>query len=236
MTKQKRGWALLRLALVVGALVACIVSMGASGCQSNLTKAATAADSIASSLHTAANVNHDVYASGLETLEERQLVASYIEQAVHANEAFVAELRTLQKSGGTVSAASVVTALDTLTTQINLLESEGVLHLKSADAQAKFAIVMASIQAQINVLKGLVSTNNSWLGTFGSGGAVMALTLSAEEIEQLLALALAAFGEGAALVAKLRALAGKSDEELLTEAEAENAAALKQAEADQGAD
>jgi len=57
-----------------------------------------------------------------------------------------------------------------------------------------------------------------------------------EEIMQLLPLAVDAFGEGAALVAKLRGLAGQTDAQLLSAASTADQAVEKQAAADTAAE
>ena len=67
---------------------------------------------------------------------------------------------------------------------------------------------------------------------FPPGAPLLGLTLTAEEIEELIALAIAA---GSALVTKLIALRGETDPQLLTSALASDAAAETQAEADEKA-
>ena len=211
-----------------------------SSCGTAQHKAVVAADSIASSLHTAADLNHSLYSSGQITLEERQQVAVLIDQSSQANDVLVNQLQTINNNGGTVTAASVVQALNTFLTQLDALEANGVLHLKSTSAQAKFEVVIAAVKAQVQILQAVIGTNTGQKQTPGpipSGTGLLmcaALVLTPEELETLIALALTALGEGAVLVKKLMAMKSETDAELLADALTENAAARTQAKADEG--
>ena len=82
------------------------------GCSSasGLHKAAAAADVIGSSLQTAEGINHDAETQGVESIAERDAVASYILQATQANDAFVAAINSAEQSGTTTVPQSVVSA------------------------------------------------------------------------------------------------------------------------------
>ncbi len=227
-----------RLAAVTAIMtVALFICMGAKGCSGTpVHQASVAAASIGASLQTAATINHDLIQAGEESAAEGAQVASYIQQAAEANDAFV---RTVQgvPSSGSLSTAQVLQAFQALTTQIQTLQSQGVLHLKSAKAQSEFAAVTSSIQAQIAILEVLVESSSSSAPRHGPNPFVPAapllgLTLTAEEIEELIALAVAA---GSSLVSKLMSLRGETDPQLQADALASDAAAEQQAEADEAA-
>lgn len=225
-----------RLAMVGLIGFASALTMAASGgCSSDLRKADQSAGVIAASLHTAATANH---ASTLETPEERVLIANLIVQAASANDQFIGVLKDAEKNGGKVDKGATLTAFDQLTARIDQLNDLGVLHLKSPQAQVTFAGVIASIRTEIAFIRGLsafVSTNADNHGAprqRRQWPPLMAITLTATEIEELIALAIAA---GSTLLPKLLALRGKTNAEILADAEADDAAAIAQAEAD-GAD
>lgn len=209
-----------------------------SSCGTPTHKAAVAADSIANSLKTAADLNHSLYASGQITLDERQQMATLIDQSTQANDVLVAQLSQAVANGGTVTASSVVQSFNTFLTQLNALEANGVLHLKSADAQAKFEVVIGAIKLQVQVLQAIInvtgSSNRSPVG--GSYLAFAALALTPEELETLISLALAAFGAGVPLVQKLSAMKSETDVQLLADAATQDLAARTEAKADEAAE
>jgi hypothetical protein len=235
-----------RLRIGLLALLACaaftMLCAWTGGCGTDLHKAAVATDSIANSLKTAADLNHSLYATGQIDLAERQQVATLIDQVTQANDAVVAQLIQAEASGGTVNAATVVSAFDKFLDQLNILENNGVLHLKSAAAQAQFEVVLTAVKTEVAILKGLMglpTASNHRLPLPGGGGGMLAfaaLALTPEEIETLVALAISALGAGASLVEKLLAMKGETDTQLLADAATQDAAARKQAQADEAAE
>jgi hypothetical protein len=214
---------------VVATAAACMAASG--GCGSDLHKAETAAGGIAASLSTAAQVNHT---DPLETPAERALIAGYIVQAAAANDNFIGVLKTAEAQGGTVNVTVLASALAGLTATVGHLEADGVLRIKDPASQAHFAVVMSSIQAAIATIQALYpgaavaglpapAHKRPWL-------PLMAIVLTPEEIEELIALAVAA---GSALVPKLMALQSETGAEILTGATADDAAAEKTAELDE---
>lgn len=216
---------------VLGCIAATALLMGASGgCGSNLHKAIVASGSIAATLHSAAVANHnDVF----ESDEERAQVAGYILEAAAANDNFIGVLNVAQNNGGKIDAVTAIQAFTALSVQIDRLNEQGVLHLKSAKAQADFAVLMSSIQAQIAILKaiygGPAMNSSQNHPPHGNYGPLFAITLSSTEIEELIAIALSV---GSALVPKLMQLRHESDPEILAAAEEDDKAAIAQAEAD----
>lgn len=215
---------------VLACLIACaMLLMGASGgCGSNLHKATVAAGSIAATLHSAAETNHT---NAFETVDERVIVANYIAQAAAANDNFIGVLQDAQKNGGKIDNAAILDAFTKLSAQIDQLNAMGVLHLKSQQAQADFAIAISSIQAQLAALQVLVGakTASNHLPVHRRSLPLMAITLTATEIEELIALAVSV---GSALVPKLLQLRSESDPQILAMAEEDDKAAIEQAEAD----
>ena len=124
----------------------------AGGCGSDLHKAATAADVIASSLQTAESINHDAAASGAESTQERDLIGGYLSDAAKANDAFIATINAAETSGSTSVPQSAIDAFSALVTQVNTLNSNGILRLKSTSAQAQYKVVITAIQTELAVL------------------------------------------------------------------------------------
>lgn len=212
-----------------------------SSCGTKLHRSAIAADSIANSLKTAADLNGQLYATGQISLAERQQIATGIVQATLANDVLIAQLTQAEANGGQVNSASLVAAFSAFTTQLDGLETNGVLHLKSAKAQAWFATILNSIKASVAILHASIASQKSqnrmplqWPAAIGMLAFAVPI-LDADEIAKLIALATAAFGDGAALVAKLIAMKGKADTELLADATKQDAAARDEATEQEGA-
>jgi hypothetical protein len=145
---------LLLFALLAGSMMF-IAGWTSGGCSSasGLHKAAAAADVIGSSLQTAEGINHDAETQGVESIAERDAVASYILQAAQANYAFVSAINSAEQSGTTTVPQSVVSAFNILVAQVNTLNSEGVLQLKSATAQKNFQIVISTLQSEVATIQ-----------------------------------------------------------------------------------
>ena len=219
----------LTVAVCVGATA---LLMGAFGCNGTvLHEAALSAGTIAASLHTAATANHD---NTLETDDERKVVANYIVQAAAANDEFIGVISKAQANGNKLDATAAASAFGNLVDRVDQMYSLGVLHIKDPAAQAKFALIVGSIRDELAVIQALVAQPTSKNERPGRHpySPFMALTFTATEIEELVALAIAA---RSALVPKLQGLLGKSDAEILSDASADDAAAIAQAVAD-GAD
>lgn len=226
------------VAIIAG--VAMTVMCGWTGsCGTPLHKSAVAADAIASSLKTAADLNRSLFESGQITLGERQQIAELIVQTTQANDVLVAQLTAAEANGGATDPASLIAAFGQFTTQLSQLEADGVLHLKSPTAQAGFETIL-------NAIKGSVATLQIQIGTGGSSTPaptpkspgmfiLSALVLTPEEIALLISLATAAFGDGAALVEKLLAMKGEADTALLADATTQDAAARAEAQEDEAA-
>jgi len=225
--------------VAIVAVSSAVFLMGAAGgCGSDLHKASVAADTIANSLVTVENVNHQVAADGLESTAERAAIAQYVDQVTQANDAFIVQIKAAeaaQTAGQTVSTASLVSAFNLLVTQVNALNANGVLHLSSTSAQAEFTTVMAAIQSQLAILKALTTLQTSTTSRLlhGAPPAAMAGAFTLEELDTLIALATTALGAGASLVEKLLGMKGETDTELLADATTEDAAARTEAEADE---
>lgn len=239
MNGRLRAGPLFRVGLLTVLMCAAFTLMcGWTSSCGNLHKAAVAADSIAASLHTAADLNHTLYATGQITLEERQQVATYIDQATQANDMFVNDLKDASANGTPLTAASITQAFNKFLTQLDVLEKNGVLHLKSADAQRQFEVILAAVKTEVQIIQAIIAANSTGQNRSpGSGGAMLfaAVALTPEELEALIALALTAFGEGAALVTKLMNMKNETDAALLADALKEDQAAREQAQADEGA-
>lgn len=218
-----------RLLGVMGCLGATMLLMAASGgCGSDLHKADVAAGAVAASLHSIATVNHTNQA---ETSDERALVANLVAQAATANDSFIAILQDATTNGGKVDAAAALTAFQSVTTQIDQLNEQGILHIKDAQSQANFALAMSSIQAEIATLQSLVGTLTAENHKPGRHpfAPLAAVTFTATEIEELIALAISV---GSALVPKLLSLRGETDPEILAAASDDDKAAIAIAEGD----
>jgi hypothetical protein len=214
-------------------VVGLCVTVTLTGCPSSspVHKASVAAASIGDSLQSAATVNHQMIQAGEESAQEGAQVAGYIDQAAKANDAFVKVLQATPDSGTTLTAQQVLSAFSVLQVQIATLNSQGVLHLKSAKAQQAFASAMATIQASIAAIEVVVAATSSqnhrpWPASY----PLLGLALTPVEIEELIALAIAA---GSSLVSKLVQLRGETDSQLQATALAGDAAAEQQAEADE---
>ncbi len=227
---------MLRISLT--GMLACMVTIGMCGwvssCGTALHKACVAADAIATGLHTAADLNHELEAQGQITLEERQQVATLIDQASQANDELVGTLNDIRVANAPLTAASITQAFDKFLVRLDGLEKNGVLHLKSTAAQSRFETVLGAIRVQVRILQALIGTSTSenrqpFRLPQDTGFLMFAVVFTPEEIAELALLA-------ATLAQKLAAIKGKSDAELLADATAENGAARKQAQADEGAE
>ncbi len=221
-----------RLLVTVGCIGATVMLMAASGgCGSKLHKATVASGAVAASLHSMATVNHT---NQLETADERALIATYITEAATANETFIGVLQAAQNNGGQIDTATAVAAFDKVITQVDQLNEQGILHIKNAQAQADFSLAISSIQAEIATIESLIGVPTAQNHSPGKHplAPMFALTLSAAEIEELIALAISA---GSVLVPKLLALRGLTDPEILAAASEDDKAAIAIAESD-GAD
>jgi len=140
-----------------------VLFMGAWSCNSTtgLHKAAAAADAIASSLQTAENINEAATTQGLETAAERDAVGTYIAGAAKANDALIASITAAEQTGSTSVPQTVITAFQTLVVQANALNSEGILKLKSAQAQQEFQVVVSAIQTELAVLQALAASGTA---------------------------------------------------------------------------
>lgn len=222
--------------LVVALAATSVCILGANGgCGSSLHKAAVAADSIGNSLNTAASVNHQLVASGQETVAEGAQVASYIDAAAKANDAFIAQISSAEANGSQVTSATIVTAFGALVTTVQSLQSQGVLGLKSTAAQQQFQTITAAINAQLAVLQALIQTSTAQNrpGPLRHSAPLLGIALTAEEIETLIDLVTTALGAGVPLVEKLLAMKGETDSALLSDAQSQDKAAETEAEADE---
>ena len=222
----------LMLFLLVG--FAGLTLAGCPSSTSTLDKASKAAADIGAGLESAAQVNHQMLEGGQESPQEAAAVASYIDQAAKVNDAFTKSLQALPAGQSQISNAQIVSEFQSVSAQITTLNQQGILHLKSQTAQTAFATVMVSIQGAIATLQTIIALTTSHRGPpllpFAPAVPMLGLVLTPAEIEELIALALAA---GSALVAKLESLRGESDPQLQSAALAADAAAEQQAEADE---
>lgn len=217
-------------AAVIGATALC---MGASGgCGTALHKAEATAAGIAATLNTAATTNHN---NTLETPAERALVASYIDAAAKSNDTFIGVLSAAESNGGVVDTAAVLAAFNDLNAKIIAFQNEGILGIKSTQAQADFAVAISSLQAALAAIEAdypPATSDGRQPRRKHSSAPLFALALTAEEIEELIALAIAA---GSSLVPKLLSLVGATDAELISQAQASDASAESVAQEDMAA-
>jgi len=222
---------------VFSVVMLALVAFTLWGCPQStpLHKASVAADSIGSALNTAAQINHE---DTLETVADRAALATYIDGLAKLNDAFVAQLKTAEANNGTVTAAQIVSAFTALNTQAQNLQSQGLLHLKSASAISQFKTVTSTIQSLLTTIQALMpavtSSNRAPVHKLPFALAVLALT--PEEITALLALLIPLGEQAVALVEKLTAMKGETDAQLQADALAQDAAAETVAEADMAAD
>jgi hypothetical protein len=220
-----------RLAALGCIAVMTAVCMAASGgCGSDLHKATEASAAIAASLNTAATVNHN---DAFETAAEKQVVANYILQIAQANDRFIGVLKTAQAQGSAANPATIVAAANALIAQVNQLNADGILKLKSPQAQADFSVVISSIQTSLEIIESIYPTASGESKPPSRHRApltpLFAVTLTAEEVEELISLVIAA---GSALLPKLLALRSETDAQLLASATSDDAAAEAIAKSD----
>jgi len=206
---------------VFSVVMLALVAFTLWGCPQStpLHKASVAADSIGSALNTAAQINHE---DTLETVADRAALATYIDGLAKLNDAFVAQLKTAEANNGTVTAAQIVSAFTALNTQAQNLQSQGLLHLKSASAISQFKTVTSTIQSLLTTIQALMPAVTS-----SNRAPVHKLPF---------ALAVLALEQAVALVEKLTAMKGETDAQLQADALAQDAAAETVAEADMAAD
>ncbi|ODU52208.1 MAG: hypothetical protein ABT07_01385 [Microbacterium sp. SCN 70-10] len=140
-------------------------------------------------------------------------------------------LQAAESNGGQIDTATALAAFDKLTRQIDQLNDQGILHIKNAQAQAHFDLVISSIRAQIATIEVLLGQNTSKnrKPRRHPYAPLFAAVFTPAEIEELIALAISA---GSFLVPKLLKLRGQSDAEILAAASEDNKAAIAIAESD----
>lgn len=231
--KERRSPLRLLLTVAVfGVLLTALCGFTAGGCNSGtpLHQAIVASDTIANSLNTAASINHD---NALETPAEKALVASYILQAAQANTAFTAELQTLQANGGALNTKAVLADFNTLTLQLDALQTDGILHIKDPGAQALFSSVIATIRNSIQEIQLLTTATGRNHAPRRSPLLPLAcLVMTPELLEEIIAALITVLGDGAPLVQKLLAMKAESDAALLADAAKANSEAIATAEED----
>lgn len=226
---------LAKLPLLIVAM--CVGTLWLTGCPQTTAvhKCSVAAADIGAGLNAAATVNHQMLAAGEESQEEAATVATYIDQAAKTNDAFVKSLQALPAQGTQLTDAGAIALFNTLVQQVNTLNQEGVLRLKSAKAQTAFAGVMSSIEVSEAAVEAVLIAAPSAQRrghplTPAPAVPLLALALTPAEIDELISLAIAA---GSALASKLISLRGETDPQLQNSALTADAAAEAQAEADE---
>jgi hypothetical protein len=211
-----------------------------AGCpQSTLIhKAAVAADSIASALNTAATINHE---DTMESVADRAALATYIDGLAKLNDIFIGQLQTASANGGQVTAAQIVQAFTALNAQAQTFQGQGLLHLKSADAQAKFANVTTTINGLLQTIQALMPAATADgrtrlpVPSHKLPYALAVLALTPEEIAGLLALLIPLGEQAVTLVEKLTAMKEETDAQLLADAAAQDKQTETIAEGDEAA-
>lgn len=223
------GWRA-RLAGAACLAVMAAVCMAAGSCNSSpLRKSEQAAAGIAATLNTAATVNHN---DPFESPDERKVVADCIMQAAAANDNFLGVLKAAEAQGGTVNIPLIEAAFSKLLNTVTALNSQGILKLKSPQAQADFALTMSTIQASLAAIEAIyppATSDNVPRPVHHPWVPALAIALTPAEVEELIALVVAA---GSALLPKLLALRGQTDAQLIASAEADDASAEAIAESD----
>jgi len=223
----------MRVGLFATVAAAAVICMAASGCSGVLHNEADAAAGIAATLNTAAQVNHN---DTFESPEEKAMIANMIMRVAYANDNFIGALKAAEASGGKINTPAVTAAFQALVNTANDLNANGVLKLKSPQAQADFQLAIASIEGALNGMQAMVQPTTTSRNTpplRGSRLPLLGLALTPAEIEELIALAIAA---GSSLVSKLVSLRGETDAQLLASAAADDAAAEKIAASDGAAE
>jgi hypothetical protein len=224
------------------ALIACSLPFVAGCNDSDIKKAAKAANDIAAALGGLETVSEQLYASKLISGDETIAVSNYIKSATLADDQFVAQVRALKKIDPN-SKAQIVTLFASLAQSLDVLNQQGVLGVKNPDAKARLQVAFQTAQAAVDVISQMLQytpSKFSSLNQYRGRDVLSAYTLEyrgeqlpdprrvplwsldALAISQLLALALQIFGVGSKVVETIRSESGLTDDEILAAAEQTN--------------
>jgi hypothetical protein len=123
--------------------------------ESDYHKAANASAKIASGLAAIEQINENSYHAGLLSKEESVAIAGYTIEATRANDVFVGRIKSLG-SIDTSNRALVVGWFGDVAASIQLLNEQGVLHVKNPDTKAKLAIAVTAVQASVQIIQALL--------------------------------------------------------------------------------
>jgi hypothetical protein len=141
----------------LGLILAMSLTLPAFMCSgSDLHKANRAAKQVADDLHEFEAIVEQQYSVGQLDKEEARALAQWASDSSLANDAFVAKIKGLSTLNSSNSAL-VVGWFNDLVGQIDKLNDQGVLHIKSATAKAKFDLIYQSIQTGLTTLQGLLA-------------------------------------------------------------------------------
>lgn len=126
---------------------------------SQLHQAAQVANGIASSLNNAESLNESAYHQGIITAADSAAVSNYIKYSVQVNEQLIAQVRSVKKVDPQ-SAATILAAIDNLAASIDVLQNQGVLHIKDPNTQKQFGNYIAIIRAAIQSARQIIGSSS----------------------------------------------------------------------------
>lgn len=150
MKNAKQFWSWTQL-VIFAIVCAALIVVGAACDQSEYHKAADAAAKISSSLKAAVTETDSIYRAHLITREERDLVLVEIDHAQFVNDEYVRQLQSFKKIDASNHAVLVNWVAD-LSSSVDSLNTNGVLHIKNADSQQKLGIYVTAIRGSIQIL------------------------------------------------------------------------------------
>lgn len=144
-------------AILMLAVVSMVVLL--SGCPKGAVhQASQLANAVGGSLEKAQKLNESLYTQKVISAEDSMAVAQAILETSQANDALVAQVRSV-KELNLDSAAPILTALDNLTASVDRLQKQGVLHIKSESSRQTFDSYMQVIRAAIKSAQAIIATN-----------------------------------------------------------------------------
>lgn len=143
------------------AVVALALACAIAGCKdSDLTKAAKAADDISAALGGLETVNEQVYATRLIDAQETIAVSNAISAATLANDQFVANVRSLKKVDSS-NKAQIVSWFGVLAQSLSQLSTQVSFGVKNPDARQQLQASFQIAQAAANVIAQMLSAHRA---------------------------------------------------------------------------
>lgn len=140
-----------------------VLAFAMTGCESSeIRKASDASAKVASGLHLMQQEVIAVHDAGLLSAAESVEVSKLIIQATHANDQFVGRVKALKRLD-TSSRPQVATYFAEVAESLELLNAQGVLHIKNPDARRRVQVAFQAVSTSARVVARLIGSRRNVL-------------------------------------------------------------------------